>query len=44
MDDIPKSVKLERLTRMVNVFRSEVTKLNRDQVNCDNVAADSSSI
>lgn len=32
VDDVPKLVKIERLTRMMNVFRSEVAKLNRDQV------------
>lgn len=32
VDDVPQSVKIERLNRMVDVFRSEATKVNRDQV------------
>ncbi|KAK8389788.1 hypothetical protein O3P69_009055 [Scylla paramamosain] len=32
VDDVPQSVKVERLNRMVDVFRSEATKVNRVQI------------
>lgn len=32
IDDVPRSIKMERQNRMVNVFRAEAEKLNRQQV------------